>query len=96
MPYFLVLVSHVRTSQVYAYAYACAYRTSGNQALFIPPSHVDTFVREECVTSGDHFALFAMADGIECWRRCVAFQRENSENLKDFIERQSKNGQFTF
>ena len=33
MPYFLVLISHVRTSQAYAYAYACAYRTSGNQAL---------------------------------------------------------------
>ena len=31
MPYFLVLISHVRTSQ--AYAYACAYRTSGNQAF---------------------------------------------------------------
>ena len=31
MPYFLVLILHVRTSQ--AYAYACAYRTSGNQAL---------------------------------------------------------------
>ena len=31
MPYFLVLISYVRTSQ--AYAYACAYRTSGNQAL---------------------------------------------------------------
>ena len=29
MPYFLVLISHVRTSQAYAYAY----RTSGNQAL---------------------------------------------------------------
>ena len=33
MPYFLVLISYVRTSQAYAYAYACAYRTSGNQAL---------------------------------------------------------------
>ena len=33
MPYFLVLVSHVRTSQAYGCAYACAYRTSGNQAL---------------------------------------------------------------
>ena len=29
MPYFLVLVSHVGTLQ----AYACAYRTSGNQDL---------------------------------------------------------------
>ena len=33
MPYFLVLISHVRTSQAYAYAYACAYGTSGNQAF---------------------------------------------------------------
>ena len=32
MPYFLVLISHVRTLQ----AYACAYRTSGNQALGVP------------------------------------------------------------
>ena len=32
MPYFLALVSHVRMSQVYGCAYACAYRTSGNQA----------------------------------------------------------------
>ena len=33
MPYFLVLVSHVGTSQAYGCAYACAYCTSGNQAL---------------------------------------------------------------
>ena len=33
MPYFLVLVSHVGTSQAYACAYACGYRTSGKQAL---------------------------------------------------------------
>ena len=33
MPYFLVLVSHVRTSQANGCAWACAYRTSGNQAL---------------------------------------------------------------
>ena len=32
MPYFLALVSHVRTSQAYGCAYDCAYRTSENQA----------------------------------------------------------------
>ena len=40
MPYFLVLVSHVRTS------YACAYRTSENQALaFSRCKHVLSFPR---------------------------------------------------
>ena len=33
MPYFLVFVAHVRTSQAYGCAYA--YRTSGNQALVL-------------------------------------------------------------
>ena len=35
MPYFLVLVSHVRTAQAYSCAYAYANRTSGNQALVL-------------------------------------------------------------
>ena len=39
MPYFLVLVSHVGTSQAYACGYACAYRTSGNQALQVITGH---------------------------------------------------------